>query len=105
MNYAELTTALAKSFSNLSDNDLRSLNNLVVSELNDRIRQKRDAVRAQLKVGNRVTIEDPRCHGKFYIIERFTAKSAVLRQDTGSAEDFPFKAPRIRATTTLLKLA
>ena len=107
MNYSELTTTLAKSFSDLNDSDLRSLNSLLVSEINDRIRRQRDAVRSQLKVGDRVIIDDRRCKGKFYIIEKFTAKSAVLRQEiTNTANPVEFAwAPKIRATVTLLKLA
>jgi hypothetical protein len=103
MNYSELTTALANSLSNLSDSDLRSLNSLLVDEINERVRQKRDAVRSTVKIGSRVKINDPRCAGKFYIIERFTGKSAVLRQDNGETPS-PFN-PKIRATVTLLELA
>jgi len=107
MNYSEITTTLTKSFSDLNDNDLRSLNSLLVSEINDRIRRQRDAVRSQLKVGDRVIIDDHRCRGKFYFIEKFTAKSAVLRQEiTNTVNSTGLAwAPKIRATVTLLKLA
>ena len=104
MNYSEIISTLTKSMPNLSDSDLRSLNSFVVNEINDRVRQKRDAVRSTMKVGDRVVISDPRCTGKTYIIEKFTAKFAVLRQETESALPNAY-APKIRATVTLLKLA
>jgi hypothetical protein len=104
MNYSELTTALAKSFETLSDSDLQSLNKFLVNEINERIRQKRDAVRSTLKVGSRVTINDPRCRGKFYIVQKFTGKSAVLSEE--NSLDLPSAiSPKIRATITLLELA
>jgi hypothetical protein len=109
MNYSELTSALAKSLSTLSDSDLRSLNSFLVNEINDRVRQKRNAVRSTVKVGDRVIINDPRCAGKTYIIEKFSAKSAVLREadviGSYSANGMALPTPKIRATTTLLQLA
>jgi hypothetical protein len=108
MNYSELTTALANSFANLSDSDLRSLNSFLVDEINSRVRQKRDAVRSSVKVGSRVKVKDSRCTGKVYVVEKFTAKNAVCRQvdvESFSANGFALPNPRIRVTTTLLELA
>ena len=105
MNYSELTTTLAKSFANLSDSDLRGLNSFLVSEINDRIRQKRDSLRSTLRIGDRVTVDHPQCRGKFYIIEKFTAKSAVVRQDTQNPAAPSFSQPKLRASINLLKLS
>lgn len=109
MNYSELTTALANSFANLSDSDLRSLNSFLVNEINDRVREKRNAIRSTVKVGDRVIINDPRCAGKTYIIEKFSAKNATLREadliGSYSANGMALPTPKIRATTTLLQPA
>jgi Flp pilus assembly CpaF family ATPase len=109
MNYSELTTALANSIDNLSDSDLRSLNSFLVEEINSRIQQKRRAVRAALNIGDRVTVNDPRCKGKTFVIEKFSAKMATLRQevseDIKSANGFMIAAPRLRASIGLLQSA
>jgi hypothetical protein len=103
MNYSDLTTALGKSMNTLSDSDLRSLNSMLVEEINYRIRQKRAAIRSTINIGDRVIIKDPRCSGKTYIIEKFTAKNAILRENKPNGGiNFGVK---IRASLNLLQSA
>jgi len=108
MSYSEITTVLGKSMDNLSDSDLRSLNNMIVSEINHRIAQTRLNIKRTLSKGARVTINDPRCIGKFYRIEKISAKTAVLAEEGSEYKHPVFGTPvakRIRASITMLQKA
>jgi hypothetical protein len=108
MSYSEITTVLGKSMDNLSDSDLRSLNNMIVSEINHRIAQRRLNIKRTLSKGSRVTVNDPRCSGKFYKIERLSAKTAVLIEEGSDYQHPVFGNPvakRIRASITMLQNA
>ena len=106
MNYSEINTVLEKTMDTMTDSDLRSLNQMLVREINYRIAQKRLSIKRTLTKGARVTINDPRCAGKFYQIEKLSAKTAVLVEE-GSDYKHPIHgnpiAKRIRASITMLQ--
>ena len=93
---------------NLSENDLRSLNDMIVREINYRISQKRLSIKRTLTKGARVTINDPRCAGKFYQIEKLSAKTAVLVEEGSEYKHPIYGTPiskKIRASITMLQNA
>jgi hypothetical protein len=108
MNYSEIITALGSSTNSLSDSDLRSINAMLVEEINHRVKRNRNMIKSTMSIGSKVLVKDPRCAGKTYTIEKFSAKSAVLVED-GSTQTHPLYgnqiAKRIRASITLLELA
>jgi hypothetical protein len=108
MNYSQIITALGSSMDSLSDSDLRSINSMLVEEINHRVKRKRNMIKSTMTVGSKVIIKDPRCAGKTYTIEKFSAKSAVLVED-GSSQSHPLYGSqigkRIRASITLLEIA
>jgi hypothetical protein len=108
MNYSEIITALGSSMDALSDSDLRSINNMIVTEINDRIAQKRLTIKRALSKGAQVTINDPRCVGKTYTIEKISSKTAVLVENGSEYVHPVFGNPiakRIRASITMLQTA
>jgi hypothetical protein len=108
MNYSEITTALGKSMDTLSDSDLRSLNNMLVDEINSRIAKARQTIKRTLGKGAQVTVDDPRCAGKTYTIEKISAKMALLIEN-GSEYQHPVfgtsVSKKIRASLTMIKAA
>ena len=107
MNYSEITSLLGASMESLTDNDLRSLNSMIVKEINDRIAQTRLNIKRKLNPGARVIVDDPRCRGKVYTVESMSSKMAVLCEE-GSETYHPKLGKiqnRIRASITLLKFA
>jgi hypothetical protein len=106
MNYTEINTVLEKSMDAMSDSDLRSLNQMLVREINHRIAQTRLSIKRTLTKGARVTINDPRCTGKFYQIEKLNAKTAVLVEEDSDYKHPIYGTPiakRIRASITMLQ--
>ena len=83
---------LGKDISLLSTEDLRGINHFIIDEINRRTR----LLRGTFYRGMRVIINDPRCAGKIYVIEKTTPKMAVLR------EEFYTGPMRTRATLSLL---
>ena len=106
--YSKIVTALGTSMDSLSDSDLRSLNNMIVNEINHRIAQKRLNIKRALSKGSQVTINDSRCVGKTYTIEKISNKTAVLVENGSEYEHPVFGnkiAKRIRASITMLQTA
>lgn len=106
--YSKIVTALGTSMDSLSDSDLRSLNNMIVGEINQRIAQNRLNIKRTLRKGSQVIINDPRCVGKTYTIEKISSKTAVLVENGTEYEHPVFGnkiAKRIRASITLLQTA
>jgi hypothetical protein len=92
----------------LSESDLRSLNEIIVKEINQRISQKRNAIKSTLSYGSRVTINDPRCSGKTYTIEKISGKTAILVEEGSTRLDPVFgreTSKKIRASITLIQSA
>ena len=106
--YSKIVTALGSSIDSLSDSDLRSLNAMLVEEINHRIATKRLSIKRTLSVGAKVIVNDPRCAGKTYTIEKISNKSAVLLENGSNYEHPVFGnkiAKRIRASITMLQTA
>jgi len=80
--------------STLTTEELRKLNHSIIDEINRRTR----SLRGRFVVGSRVTINDLRCAGRVYLMERTTLKTAVLREENHTG---PL---RTRATLSLLTL-
>ena len=108
MSYSKIITALGTTMDSLSDSDLRSINSMIVNEINSRIAQKRLNIKRTLGVGATVVIDDPRCKGKTYTIEKISHKTAVLVEN-GSEYTHPVFgnaiSKRIRASITMLQTA
>ena len=105
-NYSEIIAAIGKSIDALTDSDLRSINDMIVDEINQRIAQKRNSIKRSLALGSRVIINDPRCAGKTYTIERISGKSAVLVEEGSTKIDPLFgreTSKKIRASITLIQ--
>ena len=108
MSYSKIATVLGKEMDNLSESDLRSLNKMIVEEMNYRISKKRLDIKRTLSKGARVTINDPRCTGKFYQIEKLSAKTAVLVEEGSDYKHPIYGTPvskKIRASITMLQNA
>ena len=97
---SSIRTAIA--LGDITEMELRLLNTQIINAIKDSNRRKSDALRSKLSVGDRVMIDHPRCIGNIYKIERFTAKSAILRQDYKS-EPGKYSLAQVRATVSLLK--
>jgi hypothetical protein len=108
MSYSKLINELGIAVDSLSDSDLRSINSMIVNEINHRIASKRLDIKRTLCIGASVVINDPRCKGKTYTIEKINHKTAVLVEN-GSEYTHPvfgnMIAKRIRASITMLQTA
>ena len=108
MSYSKISTLLGQSMDSLTDSDLRSLNSAIVKEINHRIAVNRLNIKRTLGIGATVVIDDPRCIGKTYTIEKISSKTAVLVEN-GSTHTHPLYgnpiSKKIRASITMLKSA
>lgn len=108
MSYSKIITALGSTMDSLTDSELRSINSMIVDEVNNRIAMKRLNIKRALGVGAKVLINDPRCTGKTYTIEKINQKTAVLIENGSEYEHPVFGnkiAKRIRASITMLETA
>ena len=108
MSYSKIITELGTTMDSLTDSDLHSINSMIVNEINHRIASKRLYIKRTLGIGASVVINDPRCKGKTYTIEKISHKTAVLVEN-GSEHAHPvfgnMIAKRIRASITMLQTA
>jgi len=108
MSYSKIITELGTAMDSLTDSDLHSINSMIVNEINHRIASKRLYIKRTLGIGASVVINDPRCKGKTYTIEKISNKTAVLVEN-GSEYAHPvfgnMIAKRIRASISMLQTA
>ena len=73
----------------MSTEDLRVMNNMIVTILRGRQNEKIEDIKDQIRVGSRVTINHSRTHGETFTITEIRRKRATVKGQYGNSLNVP----------------
>ena len=87
MTYSKILSEIQKS--NLSIEELRNLNSVVVEMVKAQRRVSNKMKKFELSIGQSVTIDHKDCIGQTYTVEKINRTKAVLRDNRGRGLNVP----------------